>query len=34
VQERWNRAAKEQGRSTGYNLFLKDFMARDWALPE
>ena len=34
AQERWNRAAKEQGRTTGYNLFLKDFMARDWALPE
>jgi hypothetical protein len=33
-QERWNRAARERGRGSGYNLFLKEFMARDWALPE
>jgi hypothetical protein len=34
VQERWKRTAREQGRTTGYNLFLKEFMARDRAMPD
>jgi hypothetical protein len=34
VQERWNRTAREQGRSSGYNLFLREFIARDGAVPD
>jgi hypothetical protein len=34
VQERWNRTAREGGRLTGYNLFLREFMARDGAVPD
>ncbi|HEV8479894.1 MAG TPA: hypothetical protein VGR66_03795 [Candidatus Eisenbacteria bacterium] len=33
VRERWNRTAKAQNM-TGYNLFIREFMARDGAVPD
>lgn len=33
AQERWNRTARAQGLS-GYNFFIKEFMARDGAVPD
>ncbi len=34
ARERWNQAARAQGRITGYNLFVRDFMARDGGVPD
>ena len=33
VRERWNRTAKAQNM-TGYNLFIREFMGRDGAVPD
>ena len=33
VHERWNRTAKAQNM-TGYNLFIREFMGRDGAVPD
>ncbi|MGH7726361.1 MAG: hypothetical protein ACREOU_13115 [Candidatus Eiseniibacteriota bacterium] len=33
VKARWNEAARTQA-ATGYNLFIKDFLARDGAVPD
>jgi len=33
VKERWNRTARAQ-RMSGYNLFIREFMARDGAVPD
>jgi hypothetical protein len=33
VRERWNRSGKA-ANMTGYNLFVREFMARDGAVPD
>ena len=33
MRERWNRTAKAQNM-TGYNLFIREFMGRDGAVPD